>query len=248
MDSTFALFALIVLASFTTEAFAGFGSIVIAVTLGSHLYAIEEMLPLVVPTNLVLSGYLVARHRGHVAWRLLATGVLPLMGVGVALGLAAFGRFEGPGLKVGFGVLVAVMSGRELWLLVSRRELGAGRRPLGPALEWLLLVAAGVVHGIYASGGPLLVYVLGRAGLDKGAFRSTLSVVWLTLNAALAATYVATGRLASTHAPRLAVLVTVAVLAIACGEWLHHRVRERPFRIAVFTVLLLAGTSILLRA
>jgi hypothetical protein len=46
-------------------------------------------------------------------------------------------------------------------------------------------MGAGLVHGMYTTGGPLLVYALGREGLSKHVFRSTVTAVWLVFNVGL---------------------------------------------------------------
>ena len=58
-DPTFALLALCVFTSATTQTIAGFGGVVVSLTLGALLYPIETLLPLLVPISLVVTGYLI---------------------------------------------------------------------------------------------------------------------------------------------------------------------------------------------
>lgn len=237
------LLALAVLVAFAAEALSGFGSLVIALTLGAELYPLDELKPVLVPLSLTLTTYVVVRHRAKIDRALLLRRILPFMGAGVALGLLLLGRLDArttaPLLKSAFGGLVVLFAAREL-LALARGHAAApsAARPT----PWI--VAAGVVHGIFASGGPLLVYGIGRAGLDKAAFRSTLATVWLTLNAALTATYALSGRLGAATLPRIALLIPVVPVAIALGEWAHRRVDERRFRGVVFSLLLVAGGAL----
>jgi uncharacterized membrane protein YfcA len=71
MDNTFLLLALIVLLSYTTHALSGFGSMIIAITLGVRLYPIETLLPVLVPLDVLMNSYIVIRHRRHIEQRLL---------------------------------------------------------------------------------------------------------------------------------------------------------------------------------
>lgn len=82
---------------------------------------------------------------------------------------------------------------------------------------------------------------MSRFGLDKASFRSTLCVVWLTLNAALTVAYASSGRIDGEALRRMAVLAPVMVLAIVAGEWGHARVDERRFRVFIYAVLLFSG-------
>lgn len=248
LDPRVWLLAPFVLLSFTTEATTGFGSIVIAVTLGANVLPIKEIVPVVVPLNLVLSGYIVARHHDHIAVRLLLTRILPLMALGAAMGLLAFHFAEGVLLKRLFGVLVVFFAVRELVRAARRAQVvpepeqGPARAPRS-ALKWLL--AAGVTHGMYAAGGPLLVYALSRVDLAKSAFRSTLATVWLTMNTAMLFGYVILGRIGRAELGVVGWLVPVVLVAIALGELLHHRIDENRYKVAIYAILVFAGGSLL---
>jgi hypothetical protein len=244
LDARFALLAAIVLVAFGVEATTGFGATVIAVALGLQLYPLQTLLPVLVPLGLVLSATLVWRNRAHVDRRLLALGILPPMGVGLVAGLVIFARASSAALERAFGLLVVAIAARELWRL--RHAAAAAARPLPPAWERVVLLLAGVVHGIFSSGGPLLVYAVGRSGLPKARFRATLSGVWLVLGAALTAAYAGQGRVDGGSLLASAALVPVLGAALAAGDWAHHRLDEARFRRAVFALLLVAGVLNLL--
>ena len=57
---------LFILLAYTIEAITGFGSIVIALSLGALLLPIPAMLPVLVPLNICMSGYLAWRNRQHI--------------------------------------------------------------------------------------------------------------------------------------------------------------------------------------
>jgi hypothetical protein len=238
-DGRFPLLAAIVLVAFATESATGFGATVIAVALGLQLYPIQTLLPVLVPLGLVLSATLVWRNRAHVDRRLALLGILPPMGVGLAVGIAIFARASSAGLERAFGLFVVAIAARELWRMA--RADGAPPRPLPAPLHGALLVLAGVIHGVFSSGGPLLVYVLGRSELPKARFRATLSSVWLVLGVALSLAYAAQGRLDRGSLLATAALVPVLVAALWLGEHAHRRMDEARFRYVVFALLLVAG-------
>lgn len=241
-------FAAIMFAAYAVQTVTGFGSMLLAVTFGAHLLGIRELVTLAVPVSLLQTAYIAARHRDGIRWRLLLKRVLPLMGLGMAGGFFLAQDLAGHWMKVAFGVMVLVLASRELWLLWrAREEAAAAARPISPAASFAAMLGAGVVHGIYATGGPLLVYAISREGLPKHEFRSTLSAVWLVLNVALVVGFVTEGRYGAENALDLLVLVPAVPLGVIVGEVLHHRVAERPFKIAVFTLLVAAAVSLLVR-
>ncbi len=241
-DAFFAAFVGFVGLAVTTEAALGFGSVLVALTLGATLYPVSTLLPLLVCMNVMLTSYIVSRHHRHVAWRVLLTRILPAMGVGLVAGYTLFVHISEAALKNFLGVFVITVAATEI-----KRLLRPSRTPL-PAMSKLRFtatsLAAGVVHGMTATGGPVLVYAVNRLGLDKSGFRSTLCCVWLVLNSALIVTYIADGRLGTHNSPFVAALAPMIALSIALGEWLHGRLDEWTFRLLVLVMLLGAGLSL----
>lgn len=245
MEGSFIVVAGFVLVSFSFAAMAGFGSVVIALTLGAHAFPIEWWLPRLLPLNLCLNGYLVLRHGAHADRDLILRRVLPLLVVFGGVGFGISGVLTGDALEAAFGVFVVILAIKEL--LVAGRLLPTPTRPLPGPVSTFLMAVAGVMHGIYASGGPLVVYILSRSGLMKASFRSTLALIWLALNVALIAAFVLAGRIDGTTLFDSLTLLPVVALATALGEWGHHRIDEARFRIFVYALLLVAGGALVIK-
>jgi uncharacterized membrane protein YfcA len=216
---------------------------VIALALGIHLFPLGTLLPVFVPLGLFVSTWIVLRERAYVARGLLLARILPWMGAGLALGLGIFESASHEALRAAFGAFVVALSALELWRLL--REATAARELPRPAASAALL-GAGVMHGMFSTGGPLLVWALGRSLPEKRAFRATLSCVWLVLGSALTAAYALGGRLDGGTLRATAALVPVLTVALAAGEWAHRRLDERRFRVIVYGLLLASGASSLL--
>ena len=242
-DPRFWLFAGIVAIAFAAEATTGFGATVIALALGIHLFPLGELLPVFVPLGLFVSSWLALRGRAHVDRRLLLRRILPWMVLGLWAGLVIFERASNEWLRRAFGAFVVTLAGVELWRLLRGNT---ATRAVSPPAATAALLGAGVMHGMFSSGGPLLVWALGQSLPDKRAFRATLSCVWLVLGSALTTAYALNGRLDGGTLRATAALLPVLGVAIAAGEWAHHRLDERRFRVLVYVLLLASGTSSLL--
>jgi hypothetical protein len=103
------------------------------------------------------------------------------------------------------------------------------------------------MHGVYATGGPLLVYTMGRRSLDKDTFRSTITVVWLALNIGLVSYHATAGHLSRQHGEMLAVLAPVMMLGLIAGERVFVRIGSPRFMQLVFSLLAIAALGLLLR-
>lgn len=242
---TLALFALVVWLAVVVEATAGFGATVVTVTLASNLLPLPDVLAAFVPVNFVLSAYLVGRYRKEVDRGLLFRTFLPLMGAGMIAGTALFQLAEQAWLRTTFALFVVALSAVEL--LRARTPTHADAGPPPPAARVVALLGAGVIHGLFACGGPMLVYVAGRTIPDKGRFRATVSAVWLSLNVFLLASYRAAGTLGAESLKTSALLLGALLLGVPVGEWVHQRIPAARFRVAVFGLLLVAGGAQLAR-
>ena len=239
-------FAVVIFLSYAVQTVAGFGSMLICLTLGAHLLEIRDLMTLAVPISIVQTTYIVVRHRKNVD-RPLLYRVLPLMGGATALSLWLSAGFTGSWLRTAFGVMILGLALRELWLM-RPANAGVDRPPPSRLASSVAIAGAGLIHGVYATGGPLLVYAVGREKLDKHQFRATLSAVWLVLGVVLLGTFVfLQERYDEQTSLELLVLLPAVPLGILVGEWMHAHVDERRFKTGVWVLLVAAAVSLLLR-
>jgi len=241
MNGDLLIIGFIVLFAFTTQIISGFGSIIIGLTLGSFIYPIEELLPILVLLTISSNIYILVKHRSYVDWTLLLKRIIPSMGVGLIIGIFIFNFFETAMLKKLYGIFVLFFSIRELFLLIGKRNT---EKTIGHYQSYGWFFAAGIIHGIYASGGPLVVYPVSRIIQNKSTFRSTLVALWLCFNVVLVLSYAYTNRFTPSVITRFFLLFPLMILSIVLGEWLHNYVNEYKFRIIIFILLLFAGLLI----
>lgn len=245
VDSSLVAFALIVLGAYLVQTAIGFGSMLICVTFGAQFLELEQVIRWAIPLSFLQTGYIVVRHADGIRWSLLLRRVLPLMALGMAAAFAVLAYVRGPWLGLAFGLMVFVLSARDIGQL--RRAASITEPPISLPASVAALFSAGLIHGIYASGGPMLVYAIGQEGFGKRDFRSTLCMVWITLNVILVGRFVSMGAYQQSDFYRILFLLPAVPLGIVLGEWIHHRVDERRFRMAVLVLLLAAALSLILR-
>jgi len=233
------ILGVIALSSFATEGAIGFGGTVLAASIGAQVIDLDRLLPAFVPLNMVMSSWLLSRGFGLVAWRMLAVEVAPAVGAGTALGLALFHLPAKHLFALGFGIFVVGLATLQL--------VRPADRPLPRALQWLLLGLGGVAHGLFGTGGPMIVYVVRRRLPDKTVFRSTLAVLWLVLNFALLANYASAGLYTRTTATTIGVIALAIVPGLALGDRIHHKLDAARFERIVWLVLLVAGAALAIR-
>ncbi len=227
--------------SYLSLAFAGFGGILIPIALGAAFYSIEWMLSILIPLTIISNSYILIRYFRQVDFTLLLRRILPIMGIGLIFGMILFQYLHGELQERIFGVLVVLLSLRELIQLFRTEKESS---PVGRIKSFLYILSSGVIQGMYGSGAPLLVYVVNKLNLEKSSFRSTLSVVWLTMNCVLTISYVVTHKVTAETVKTSAMLLPSLVFGLLLGEYLHSKISARIFRIIVYIMLLLSGFSI----
>ncbi len=234
--------SLIVLLSYGTQAMIGFGANIIALSLGAQLMPLAALLPAVVVLNLPHSVYLLMREHRHIDWRLLRRSILPLAGLGFALGLGLGRYLEGPILALGFGLMVTALA---CWELIKlRRAQTTSTLSRGGAVAFIGL--AGITQGLFASGGPFLAYATARSGLNRRSFRITLIVVWFITNCLLALNFLMLDRYDASTLRLSLWLLPAVLIGLLLGDYAHHRIPERGFRICLYATLLASGLALVL--
>lgn len=236
----FLLFLPIVFLSFTIQAMTGFGSIIIAVTLGSLFFPIKQILPVLVILDFLLNSYILGKYFRDIDFSILFKKILPAMSIGFVIGQIIFNTVGAESKRL-FGSVVTALAIFELYNFYKKSE-----KPLSSFTAILFLFAAGIIHGIYASSGPLVVYVVGKLGIDRTTFRSTLDALWVIMDVLLIISYFISGILNIHTMVEVAYILPVIITGLVLGEYLHHRVNERAFRGVVFYLLLFTGISIVI--
>lgn len=236
-----ALLAVVALA-FVVEAALGFGATLVTVTIGAFFLDIGPLLVAFVPLNLMMSIVLVGRAPREVDRALLFRTVLPLMALGLPLGMLASKQVDSSILKRVFGALVIVLA------VSALRARDDGSDPHTTSLkDRVLLLVGGIVHGAFATGGPMAVYVIGKHIVEKGPFRATLSGLWLVLNLVLVVSYVIDGSMTRETLLVSLKLAGALLVGLVVGEVLHRRVPTLVFKRLVWVLLACGGLALLVR-
>lgn len=121
------------------------------------------------------------------------------------------------------------------------------------ALLYALLVVAGIVHGMYVCGGPLLIIYATKKFKDKNEFRSSLSMTWVVLNGVNLVRDIITGNIKAIGASLETIAGAVMSffmlgMAIALGTLLATRLDKKKFMIVTYVLMGISAVSLILNA
>ena len=238
----FFLFLIIILAQ-AEETVTGFGATAISLGLGSYLFSLKEMVIALVIIGWLQALFLVIRGFKHIIWKILFTRILLFSAIGMPVGMWFYQHFGEGQLKFFLGVFVTLVALQQIYLL---RKGDGVLKPLHIIFAATVLIAGGFIYGIFAAGGPLVVYFASREIKEKAAFRATISMLWLILNSVLIVRYLLGGLIEKPTLELAGLLIPALIIGIVIGEILHKKVNERIFKFVVQGILLLTGISLLL--
>ncbi len=252
--TSFIISAVVMLGAQLIYATVGFGAGMFSVAL---LALVLPDLAGVVATLLILTCvtevWVLARNWRQAQFKLVLIA-LPTTFAGLWLGTLWLAGGNVDWLKRALG-LVVLLSGS--WFLYT--ELGkrtpvavpssTTQRTSGPRLLWTIPVGfiAGVLGGLFGTGGPPIIVFLKSCRLPKGVFRATLLCYFLTMTGLRGITYVNEGLLTAQVLLAAAWLLPSSMVGALLGMMLHDRLSERRFALGVSGVLILAGGVLILR-
>ena len=234
------LAGLLIFASHLVAGITGFGNQIVALPLLAMLVGLDAGKCTLVVLGTIMYTILTLRWPERVNWRELAI-VVVLAGIGLVIGMYVFEQLNERIAKRALGAFVLAM-GLQGLLRPSLLKL------VPQSVAKVLVLAGGIVHGAFTTGGPLLVIYAQRAMPEKGEFRATLGVMWIMLNIGLMTGWTITHN----WSPRTPTLCLVGLpflfAGLSIGEYLHHKLDGPAFRAMVNGVLILNGLVLILFA
>lgn len=244
---TYIVFFMVILLSNIIQGITGFAGTILAMPPSLMLVGYDVAKPVLNVLGLLSGIYVFAGHRKHVRWDELKK-IVAVMAAGIMGGIFLKGFFAGREkvLYELLGVFVIILSVQGLWKLRGEGTASPRKEKASPS-QYLLLALAGIVHGIFVSGGPLLIGYLTKRIRDKVSFRATISTVWVVLNTIIMLDDIRTG-LWNPGLVKIQIISIPFLLAgMFVGSRLYARMSQRLFMLITYVLLFISGISLLVK-
>lgn len=231
-----ALFLAAFFFAYTVQAITGFAGNIFAMPVGTTLLGLESTVSILNAMGFFACGLLTALNIKSVNWRELGK-ILGVMIVFMVLGIWLDTLVPLHILLKIYGVIIVI---------IGIKNLAVPQQKFMPEWAlWIILALAGLIQGMFVSGGALLVIYAVQKLTDKDQFRATLSAVWSILNLLYAGAQLYQGHF--THEVWVMVLccVPLIVLATVVGGKLAKRISQERFLKLTYVLLLVIGTVLL---
>ena len=230
------LFYLVILFGVLLQASVGFGTVV-TMPLGIQLMGIGLTKPVVTFIALLTGIGVLLKEYTHINWREFAkmAGVM-LVGVLVAQWIA--GKVKMSFLLVLYGAVVIGIGVKKLFFPAKQQT--------SKAIQNMALAIAGLMQGLFVSGGSFLaVYAVERMP-DKRELRATNNALWVVLNLVMLITYFAGGQMDKQVLTMSAIAIVPMILGVWLGGLFADRLKQQTFLKLVYVVLIASGLVLLI--
>ena len=214
------------------QAITGFAGTLISMPPTMKLIGVNEAKALLNAIAQISSLMIVITGWKHINWKEFFK-MFVLMAVGMLTGIKIFEIFPMEPLLILYGMMI---------ILVALEKLFMKKEVKLPKLAMLAVIfAAGIIHGMFVSGGALLVIYAASVLKEKEEFRATIALIWVTIGCYITGVQVQAGNF-NAH---VTFLMIVGIIPVFVGTWigtkLVKKIRQEVFMKITYVLLLLSG-------
>lgn len=255
--TNYILFLVVLFVSHTIHGITGFAGAVLALSPSLMLVGYDVAKPIINVLGLLSGIYVFVGSRKDIDWKELKKIVI-VMAVGIVGGIMIRGFFVGKDQALYkilgvFVIFLALQGAVTMWKTregavkpAAEEKAGAETgKKTGSGMP--LLILAGIIHGLFVSGGPLLIGYLTKRISDKARFRATIATVWVFLNGMILVDDIRAGLWNMELLKTQLIAVPILFAAMYLGGKLCRWMSQRVFMIITYVLLFISGISLLLK-
>ena len=232
------IFLFVLFVANVIQAITGFAGTVLAMPPSIYLLGMDNA-KVVLNVMALLSGLMIAVMSYHHMNKKEVIKICVCMVAGMTIGIQICKTVPSEQiLLIIYGVIILLIAGKNL---VCHRQ-----RTLPKALLLVILLLAGVIHGMFVSGGALLVVYAAQVLKEKEEFRATLAPVWVVLNSILLVSQVRQGVFTEGNIRLILISIIPLFMATWLGKKLVKKVSQKVFLNLTYVLLLVSGLSLIL--
>lgn len=243
------LFFLVILVTNVIHGITGFAGTVLAMPFGLMLVGYPVAKPILNVLAIIAGIYVYVGCRQAVNWKEVKK-IVAVMAVGLAAGILIKGFFADKEFLMYqlLGWFVMFLAVQGLWKMSVQERQKEAENPDRPSPAiYGLLGLAGLVHGIFVAGGPLLIGYLTKQIPDKRSFRATISTVWIFLNTIILFDDIRAGYWTPELVRTFLISVPFLFAGMMAGSRLYAVMSQKLFMVITYVLLFVSGISLLVK-
>ena len=230
---TYVVFFIVILLTNIIQGITGFAGTILAMPPSIMLVGYSVAKPILNVLAIFSGVYVFMTHGRHVNWKeSLFVGKEGLL-------------YKGLGI---FVIALAVQGYyRQIRPKADRSEKAFCTDRKGTLQSYSLLAGAGIVHGMFVCGGPLLIGYLSKAVKDKVSFRATISTIWIILNTIILFDDIHAGFWNAELVKLTLIALPFLILGMAVGARLYKSMSQLLFMKLTYILLFISGITLLVK-
>lgn len=251
------LFFIVVFLANIIQGVTGFAGTILAMPVSLILVGYNTAVPVLNMLGLLSGIYVFVLNRREVRRKELVK-ILIVMAPMIFVGMWLKKYFESydKAIYIFLGVLVLILAVTGIYRLYSEGKKKVSAVSFDEAgnngfffklYEFSLLVASGIVHGMFVCGGPLLIGYLTKRIKETGAFRATISTVWIVLNGIILILHISEGLWTRETVITGGLSAVFLFAGMFAGGILYKKMSRRAFMILTYILLAVSGVTLLLK-
>ncbi len=234
------LFVAVIFACFTIQGITGFGSSILAVPFLAVFMDLKDVVVIVSLVSMEIAVLMTLISFRHVQIREFLKITTCLL-LGLPLGIYMLNTLSTGYLEMILAVAIFVLGIYNLFDLHFRKEKVAKIKTGFDLGGCTCLFCAGVVHGVFAAGGPLVVVYGTNKFKTKESMRASFSALWVVINTVMLIINSSSGKITSVTIEKAAWAFPAVVASIFLGKWIGDRISQKVFLTIIYAVLIFAG-------
>lgn len=231
------LFTIIILLTNIIQGITGFAGTVLAMPFSILLLGINIAKPVLNILTIIACAFIVIKSYKHINISEFIKMTL-IMLIGVFIGEYFYSIFSVDVLLIIYAIFIILISIKGLFV---KKQF-----ELNDIVLMAIILIAGIIHGMFISGGPLLIIYAVKKLKGKEEFRATLSPVWIVLNTYILIKQITVGIINTPILYITLMAVPALIIGVFIGNKLAKRISQESFLKLSYILLLISGVSLLI--
>lgn len=232
------IFFIVLFVANVIQAITGFAGTLLAMPVSILLLGVNKAKVILNIMTFLSCLCIALKERKYIRYSILGKIIL-FMGIGMAVGVLLFENISLDFLLLLYGILIIAIACKNIF--GSRKK----KKVVKKSLMTVSLLAAGVIHGMFVSGGALLVIYATSVLKEKKTFRATIAAVWVILNGGLMVSDYIHNCITGEVIKIIVLGIVPLFVAIAIGNKIHDQINQKIFLTITYILLLISGLSII---
>ncbi len=230
------IFLIVLFIANVIQAITGFAGTVLAMPPSMFLLGVDNS-KVVLNVMALLSGLLIAISGYKRINKKELLKICVFMLIGMAVGILLCKVISLNSLLIIYGIIIIVIAGKNLFFHKEHK--------LPQAFLIAILIIAGIIHGMFVSGGALLVVYATQVLKDKEEFRATVALVWIVLNSILLVSQIQAHAFNYDNIKLILLSIIPLIVATWIGKKLLKKVSQKVFLNLTYILLIISGISLI---